>query len=465
MSIPRGAEVLVAATFVLSGCGGGGCDNCSPVNQTLNIDANITGLVGSRLAMTNNGVAVTIAPGATGKVPAVFSGLENGASYAVTVTTQPTTPLQSCIVTNGTGAIAGANAEISVACTTTPARFLFVQNVQSSQPCITTATIDSDSGALTPIAPPPLCGLLAGSSMAVDLRGKFLYMTPPGGQIGTFEGFIIDQSTGAVSSNFEQEIEEPRTLATDPSGKFLIVAHDGPGGLDGGVEALTIDSATGAVTAASGSNSVNFNNFHPNFTAVVVDPLDRFVYVPLDFSSVIPLTFDSNTGALSNAATPAVLSENTAWLAADPSGRFLYVGSFPDSSDASTISAFNVDPSNGTLTPIPGSPPAITVGFAPTAAIDPSGQYLYLANGDTAGQISAYAIDHNSGQLTPINGSPFSTGASPSSIVIEPLGRFVYVSDASGVSAFSIDSANGSLTPINGSPFPIASPGALTVSY
>src|SRR5579862_4135737 len=113
MNIARGAFVLAAAILILNGCGGGSCDHCSPASYT--IGAGINGLVGSRLALSNNGVTVTIAPGATGQVAALFSGLANGASYGVTVATQPTSPSQSCVVTNGQGTIAGSNVEISVA--------------------------------------------------------------------------------------------------------------------------------------------------------------------------------------------------------------------------------------------------------------------------------------------------------------------------------------------------------------
>jgi hypothetical protein len=134
--------------------------SCNPLSYS--IGASVNGLAGSRFTLSNNGLTtIAIAPGTSGKVAALFSGLVNGASYEVTVATQPTNPSQSCVVTNGKGTIAASNVEISVSCTSTPARFLLAQNkLGASQLCLTVAAIDSDSGVLTTVAAPPLCGPL-----------------------------------------------------------------------------------------------------------------------------------------------------------------------------------------------------------------------------------------------------------------------------------------------------------------
>jgi hypothetical protein len=294
MSISRGAFVLAAAILILNGCGGGGCDDCNPAGYT--IGASVNGLVGSRLALSNNGVTVAIAHGATGQVLALFPGLANGASYEVTVAIQPTNPSQTCVVTNGQGTIAGSNVEISLTCTTTPPRFLLAQNkLGAPQLCITTAAIDSDSGALTAVAAPPLCddkAIVPLGSMAAEPQGKFLYAAIPNGQIGFLEGFTIDQATGAVSFSQSKDEFEVNSVAIDPSGKFLFLASG-----SGGVGTFTIDSASGTLTSSGG---LNLSDAHP-FGGVSVDPLDRFVYVSYfpessNPNAVIPLTLDSTSG-------------------------------------------------------------------------------------------------------------------------------------------------------------------------
>ena len=46
------------------------------------------------------------------------TALADGAHYAVTIKTQPTSPWQTCTVTGGSGTVAGANVTVSLACTT-----------------------------------------------------------------------------------------------------------------------------------------------------------------------------------------------------------------------------------------------------------------------------------------------------------------------------------------------------------
>jgi hypothetical protein len=77
----------------------------------------VTGLAGSGLTLLDNGgdsKAVT----ANGSVT-FATALANAAVYAVTVGTPPTTPSQTCTVTNGSGTIAGANiSNVTVNCVT-----------------------------------------------------------------------------------------------------------------------------------------------------------------------------------------------------------------------------------------------------------------------------------------------------------------------------------------------------------
>jgi 6-phosphogluconolactonase len=83
--------------------------------------------------------------------------------------------------------------------------------------------------------------------------------------------------------------------------------------------------------------------------------------------------------------------------------------------------------------------------------------------------ISAFAIDTASGALTPL-GTPIPTLAFPRSIVVDPSGRFAYVTSEGSaiggatVSAFAMDAASGALTPI-GMPVPTGdTPFSLTIN-
>ena len=458
----RTLPVLMFAVLLLNGCGGG-CDQCGRATHA--IGGTISGLVGSRLVLSNNGEAVSIAPATNGQIPDLFANLPSGASYDITVTTQPTTPSQTCVVANGKGTVGDTDVTgISVTCTTTHARFLLGQGVVGGQGCVASSAIDSTTGALTSTAVAPLCPsspqvpiVLAKGPMTVEPQGKFFYVANPNGQIGYLNTLAVDHGSGAVTSVKQEEAVEITDVALDPSGKFLFVSNGGLGGSSGGIGVATIDPASGALKFPSGGG-YQFTNANPGF--LTVDPLGRFVYVPFtelgsSQAMMVVMSFNSTTGALSQVASPVALDRYPGMAVAHPSGKFLYVG-IPDSN---SIVAFKVDSANGTLTPIAGSP--FAAGNAPiSAAVDPSGNYLYVANGGS-NDISAYTIDHNSGQLTPISGSPFLTRQGPATVLIEPLGHFLYVSSgrfltaSAGVSAYQIG-CTGALTEISGSPFTTA---------
>jgi DNA-binding beta-propeller fold protein YncE len=81
-------------------------------------------------------------------------------------------------------------------------------------------------------------------------------------------------------------------------------------------------------------------------------------------------------------------------------------------------------------------------------AIDPSGRYLYALN-LASESISAFAIDWKTGALRAVVSSPFPVGAKPSDIEVDSDGAGLSVTHLPGgeVSHFLIDSATGALTP------------------
>lgn len=71
------------------------------------VGGTITGLDGNGLVLQNNGGNdLAIATSTSFTFP---TSLPNGALYNVTVATQPSNPAQTCLVTNGIGAILGAD--------------------------------------------------------------------------------------------------------------------------------------------------------------------------------------------------------------------------------------------------------------------------------------------------------------------------------------------------------------------
>ncbi|MFL5307613.1 MAG: LamG-like jellyroll fold domain-containing protein [Polyangia bacterium] len=99
------------------GTSGGGVGGGAPP-ATYPVGGSITGLTGSGLVLQNNlGDNLTVA--ANGTTFTFATALANGAAYSVTVLAQPSTPTQTCTVTNGTGHLgAGPVNDVAIACST-----------------------------------------------------------------------------------------------------------------------------------------------------------------------------------------------------------------------------------------------------------------------------------------------------------------------------------------------------------
>ncbi len=137
---------------------------------------------------------------------------------------------------------------------------------------------------------------------------------------------------------------------------------------------------------------------------------------------------------------------------------FVYVAD----SGSSDIWAYSADPTTGMLTPLPGSPfPAGTdPGSIQVVDLNPvygGPTYAFVTN---AGSDDVSVFSTNSdGSLTPVPGSPFPAGSRPSSVTAEynlfpPPFVFVANSKSNDISVFRVDPVSGELTPVAGSPFP-----------
>jgi hypothetical protein len=123
-------RLLFGLTLIVSACGGGGGGGGGGASYT--VGGTLTGLAGTGLVLQDNG-GNDLAPAADGTF--VFAtGLANGAAYTVTVKTQPATPAQQCVVTQGNGVVAAANVtNVVVTCAPTPFATLVNQPPEAGQ--------------------------------------------------------------------------------------------------------------------------------------------------------------------------------------------------------------------------------------------------------------------------------------------------------------------------------------------
>ena len=282
--------------------------------------------------------------------------------------------------------------------------FVYVANlgVPISNGNVSGYRFDAVTGVLTPVNGSPFSAGVGPVSVAIDPKGKFVYV---GNEIsGDIAAYTIDSTTGTLTSIpgspfFSLSVDR---LGVDPLGRFLF-------GLGADVKVFRIDPTTGGLSLTSSSPA----GFGP--ISVAVDPTGKFVYVANISGNVSAYTLDSATGALAPIAGspfPGTLSAFS--VTVDPSGKFVYVA---NANPSNSVSAYTINPNTGALTPIVGSP--FPVGFAATSvAVDPSGRFVYVTTNGVASNIFAYTLDPSTGALTPLVGSPFPGGVEPLSITI-----------------------------------------------
>ena len=134
-----------------------------------------------------------------------------------------------------------------------------------------------------------------------------------------------------------------------------------------------------------------------------------------------------------------------------PGTELLYVGD-----NIGQIHGFSVDANSGALTPVSGSPFAVTNLAAASdvgLAADPSGTALYATSAGLGGpNVVALTVNPNTGALTPVAANQ-TLPASPIQIAVDPEGKNAYViANTAEVWGFSIDARTHGLTALPSQP-------------
>ena len=328
-------------------------------------------------------------------------------------------------------------------------KFTFAANAASAD--VAGYRVDAASGALTSITDIDaasagaqatiLTGQATADSIATEPTGRFAYVS---GNIG-LSAFGIDPASGALTPVVGSPFTalDSRAVATEPSGRFVFSAS-----IDGTVSAFAIDPASGALAAVAGSPFTAGTS--PS--AIAVAPSGRFAYVA-NFGSndISAFKIDSATGALTPVSGFPVATGGSSprAIAVDADGRFAFVAN----EGSNNVAVFSISAANGFLTAVAGSP--FFVGSGPrSVAVDPLGEFVFVGTDGSTGAapaLAAFAINRVTGVLTPVAGSPFALTSRPRAVATDPTGRFVYVThpDSDSAAVFALDRDSGVLTAVD----------------
>jgi len=410
--------------------------------NTFTVGGTITGLTGTGLKLTDTVNSHFVTPAANATTFTITPGVATGGTYAVSVTTQPSSPAQFCRVTGGSGTIAAANVTtVAVNCTNV-GQVVFVANTyDNATGTLASFTINPTTGVLTPTSVTPGAPAVASlgdqgpSGLAVDPTGNYLYVANQGtgcnpgpcvgNEVGVWPipvGGVLDP-TAEVASLPISITNEPVGVAVTPAatGSYLFV---GSNDTTSSVEAFhPVAGVLGSeIGSPSASGDVPYN--------LVVDSTKQFVYAAnLDIASVSGYRIGAGGALTVLGASPFGTTGTNPLIApyviaASPIGQFIYVtdlGLVPPAVSAGFVNVYSYD-NTGALTFVASSP----VGTSPYGiAIDPSGQFLYVSN-SADNTVSGFTIDPTLGTLTPIPaGSAVATGATgveitATALVVDP---------------------------------------------
>lgn len=332
-------------------------------------------------------------------------------------------------ITAGTGAVQrvamiaarmgvyGVGMTRGVAPVTYAPKYAYVANDTTAN--VSTYRVDVATGALTEVGTAVAAGTNP-SAVAVDPLGRFAYVT--NFTDDTISTYGISATTGALTEVGTAVATGlgPKSVAVDSTGRFVYVANNG----GDTVSSYSIEPATGAL-AEIGSPLATGAQPH----SVTVSPSGKVVFVTATGTgvSVISIfTIDPASGALTvhpSGAVPAGISP--AGVTVHPSGSFAYVANL-----GGGIARYSITPRSGWLTSLGTE---TTAGGSPIAiAFDPTGRFAYVANNASSpnGSLSVYTVDALTGLLTAnASGATIATGPYPTSVTVDPSGKFVYVTN------------------------------------
>ncbi|MGH9981813.1 MAG: lactonase family protein [Nitrososphaeraceae archaeon] len=296
--------------------------------------------------------------------------------------------------------------------------------------------------------------------MALSPDHRFLYASVRSEPFSVIS-YSINSETGKLTHLSKESLPDNMVyISVDQTGRFLLSAS-----YTGAKIAVNPIDLNGLVQ----SKPIQIIPTGPNPHSILVDPSNRFVYVPhLGNDQIKQFLFNESTGALTPNDPDVVYTKDGSGprhFVFSPNNKFLYVSNELDG----TVYSYEMNNKTGILTEIQRisvfpsptitheqSSPVVTYNSqdmtnekATTIKvadihITPDGKWLYVSERAT-NTITAFSVDHSLGNLTYIGS--YDTEKVPRGINIDPKGNFVIAAGQKSdhVSVHAINPETGEL--------------------
>jgi 6-phosphogluconolactonase (cycloisomerase 2 family) len=295
------------------------------------------------------------------------------------------------------------------------------------------------TGSLTTIGTYPITGPTA---IAIAPNGDFLYVsTLTNGifvyNIGSGGALTLGNNNRAISS-------DPALALQVASNSWLIDTFVNASG-QVQMDAIPLDSS-GTYTSGANVPAAYISVANPTVKQMVLSPKGDYLFLALGSGGAVAVPFSSGSSSPfgSTATTISAANSQQAALsvAVDPTERLFYVGKTnADSAGTSGgLLAFSYSSltSGGALTQISGSPIA-SGGGSPSAILpEASGDYVYVANGQGetgAGNITWFPITASATTYSITSGSDIASGVFPFGLAEDSDDNFVLAVSTGGTTS------------------------------
>ncbi|HEY4983753.1 MAG TPA: lactonase family protein [Verrucomicrobiae bacterium] len=312
------------------------------------------------------------------------------------------------------------------------------------------AHFDPDTGALT--KPEFLLEVSAPAFFVIHPDGQHLY-TCNSGNPGGVSAYEIEPRNGQLKflNRVPAGGADTSYVSLDQTARYVFAANYQGGNI--AVFALKPDGSIGDRTAFvqhTGSSVNPQRQTHPYAHSIIADPSNRFVLAAnLGVDKVFVYHFNEKDGSLQTNDPPFATvkpGSGPRHVKFHPNGRWVYV----ISEIASTVTAFNWNSTNGTLTEFQtvSALPDDFKGTSTCAEIEvhPKGKFLYASNRGHD-SLAVFAIDQATGKLTLVE-HVSSGGKTPRNFAFDPTGKWILCSNHGSDNAvvFRVDESTGKLT-------------------